>query len=308
MGLLDADRALAGGIRLGREKATAAASRVSERLGLSPLELAERVYRIATANMAQAVRRVSVKRGYDPRRYTLSSGGGVGALVSCALADEIGIDRILISQHPGIYSAFGLSVADLRMDYQRAKAAVACSSISSDDLSDWLRELARTAESDYERLGYDPRLVELEFSFDARYVGQGYELRVPIDASRDSRFDGAALAESFHRSHAGQYGHQFPTQEVEVLSFRLSAFQRREEGLLDYGMAKPVPSGHSRKITWHGQPLDCAVYDRATLVPGQKLPGPCFIMEQTSSTLVLPRWTAHVTRPGFLAISKVATA
>ncbi|MGE0800128.1 MAG: hydantoinase/oxoprolinase family protein [Lautropia sp.] len=306
LGVLDPQAVLPGGIRLDREAAIRAAAPLARGLGITPAELAGNVYRIATANMAQAVRRVSIKRGYDPRRYALLAGGGVGALIGCALAEEIGIDRIVVPQHPGIFSAFGLSVADLRTDQVRSGPAIRCRSIGADALEGWLSQLRSRADDELRRFDLDPDSAELRFTFDARYEGQGYELRVPID--RPAGCSGKELAAGFHDVHRASYGHAFPEQEVEILALRLGTFLRREHRLLGY---EPIAAGDDaqrREVLIGGRPADCPVLARDRLRPGVAVGGPCFVVEQTTATLVLPGWQLVLDETGVLRLDRGAAA
>ncbi|MGD9942013.1 MAG: hydantoinase/oxoprolinase family protein [Burkholderiaceae bacterium] len=307
LGILDAGRILPGGIRLDAARARAAAGPLCERLQLSPEQLADRVYRIAVSNMAQAVRRVSVKRGYDPRQYALLPAGGVGALVCCALAEELGIDRIVVPHHPGIFSAFGLCTSDLRMDYVRADGAQRCSEMSGAALKERLDDLKQRACVDFGQIGHDLDALTLSFSADARYIGQGYELRVPVAADAAlGDAGGRPLAEGFHELHRRQYGHHFPARDVEVLALRLSAIAPRPHALLNYPSGAPAESA-TRPVLCGGRSLDHVVLDRSSLREGFRADGPLIVVEQTTSLLVNAGWSAFVDEHAFLRLSRKVT-
>ncbi|MDH3704381.1 MAG: hydantoinase/oxoprolinase family protein, partial [Alphaproteobacteria bacterium] len=187
LGLLDPAVPLPGNIMLDPDRAATAAAPLCAQFELETVALAERVYRIAISNMAQALRRVSVKRGYDPRGYALLPCGGAGPLIAAPLAEEVGIDRVLIPPHPGIFSAYGLAVADVRIDYVRADGAVRMGALSTKDFQTRVAALQDRAEAEFGALGHAPGGLTLDFSVDVRYVGQGYELRVPIDPAEVDR-------------------------------------------------------------------------------------------------------------------------
>lgn len=302
LGLLDATEPLPGGIQLDAARSTAAASELSAALRLKPSELADRTYRIVTSKMAQAIRRISVKRGYDPREYALLPCGGVGGLVACAVAEELGIARIVVPHHPGIFSAFGLCKADLRMDYIQAISALRCDALTPDRLRYDLGALAQRAVQDFQRIGHDPQDVRLAFSADARYAGQGYEVRVEIDRDTVSVDAGKPIADSFHDAHQRQYGKSFPQHGVELMALRLTATLTRDHSLLTYA---PGTTGHARRaVRLGGEVVDYEVLDRASLPVGYIGDGPLLLAETTTTSLVAPGWRCQVLDNGLVEMSR----
>ncbi|MBT6275721.1 MAG: hydantoinase/oxoprolinase family protein, partial [Chromatiales bacterium] len=207
LGLLDPERPLPGDIRLAPALAIAAAQPLCEHFGLTPQDLAAQVYRIAVANMAQAMRRVSVTRGFDPRSFALLPCGGAGPLVATALADEVGVDAILLPPHPGILSAFGLAVADVRMDYVKADGAITVESDTCDDIANRLTALREDADTEFTQLGYDSGALGFQFTADVRYLGQGYELRVELAEADFSSSGLGAFLDRFHSHHEQHFGY-----------------------------------------------------------------------------------------------------
>jgi N-methylhydantoinase A len=304
LGLLDPDTALPGGITLRTDLSARAAGDLCGRLGLAPVALAERVYRIAIVNMAQALRRVSVKRGHDPRQFALLPCGGAGALIAGPLAIEMGMDQILIPPHPGIFSAYGLAVADVRIDYVRADGAVRTDSLSQAAFAARIEDLRGQAAKEFAALGYDPKALTLSFAVDARYVGQGYELRVPIEPEEVARDGVAAMVEKFHALHQQQYNHSFPKSRVEAISFRLTATHPRP------ALAHKIPAGGdceslgSRSIALPGLAASYAIYQRAALANGFAAEGPAILLEPTTSTPVPPGWRFQVVANGAIKLER----
>lgn len=304
LGLLDPATSLPGGIVLDAALSKGVAADLCGRLELSPIELAERVYRIAIVNMAQALRRVSVKRGYDPRQFALLPCGGAGALIAGPLAVEMGMDNILVPPHPGIFSAYGLAVADVRIDYVRADGAVRTDTMTEEEFAERIDDLHGRAMAEYSALGYDTNALALTFAIDARYVGQGYELRVPIDPEEVARDGIETLIERFHQMHEQQYNHAFRKSRVEAISFRLTAEHPRPALSHDVVGEGMTESTGSREIGLPGLTGSYAIYQRDELPQGFAGDGPAIIVETTTSTPVPPGWCFEVVGNGAIKLSR----
>ena len=303
LGLLDASTPLPGNITLRPDHAEAVASNLCQAFGLTPVELAERVYRIAIANMAQAVRRVSVQRGFDPRDYALLPCGGAGPLIAVALAAEVGMTRILVPPHPGIFSALGLAVADIRIDYVRADGATLLADLNTTQLSARVSDLSERAETEFTGLGYAASDLLLEFAVDIRYVGQGYELRTPFNPNEVS--DGPdKLITRFHEMHQRQYGHSFKASQGEAISFRLTARLPRGS-VLAASVSDDIPSeGSVRQISLLGKTGTYRTYQRDDLPADFSAVGPAVVVESTSSMPIPPDWHFEVRPGGAIIVSR----
>jgi N-methylhydantoinase A/oxoprolinase/acetone carboxylase beta subunit len=199
---LDPDAPLAGGIRLDAEAAREAVGRLAGELGLGVAECAAGIVRVANTEMVRALRVMTVERGVDPRGFALLAFGGAGPMHAAAIADELGITRILVPRASGVLSALGLAAADRRHDEARTVM------LRGDDLTaPALREAAGDAA---------------EVAFDVRYRGQSFELTL-----RDVEPDPATVADAFARAHEERYGYRDPEGEIEVVTVRRT---RREPG------------------------------------------------------------------------------
>lgn len=201
LGRLDADAPLAGGIRLDRERARRAVAGLAGELGIEPDACAEGIIRVANSEMVRALRVVSVQRGLDPRRFTLLAFGGAGPLHATGIADELGIDRILVPRSGGVFSALGLAAANRRRDSVRSVM------LAEADLDDrTLAELAGDAD---------------EVAWDIRYRGQSFELTVIDPAVEPGSPPGTdrlrALFEDLHRE---RYGYADPDAAIELVTVR----------------------------------------------------------------------------------------
>ena len=304
LGLLDPAKALPENIALRPELSQDAAAPLAASLDLTPVELAERVYRIVVANMAQALRRVSVNRGHDPRSFTLLACGGAGPLIAVALAAEIGMDKILIPPHPGIFSAYGLAIADVRIDYVRADGAVPTDTLSKPALQERVDGLRAQAMAEFTGLGYPADGLELRYFVDARYVGQGYELRVPFDPADIARDGIEAPVDNFHDLHANQYDHSFPGKRVEAISFRLTARHPRPALRPEAASAAAGDPIGVRTVQFNGKAAACDIYQRSNLPPGFTVQGPVIIVEPTTSTPVPANWRLTVQDNGAIMLTR----
>jgi len=195
LGRLDAGAGLAGGVSLNPDLALAAVTRLAADLGLTPIECAEGIVRVANAGMVRALRVVSVQRGLDPRDFALLAFGGAGPLHAAGVADELGMDTILVPSTGGVFSALGLATADRRRD------EVQTVMLAGDEIT---REalLALIGSSD-------------EAAWDLRYEGQSFELTV-----NDRSADPARLRELFECEHEERYGYRDPDAQIELVTVR----------------------------------------------------------------------------------------
>jgi N-methylhydantoinase A len=196
LGHLSADAPLAGDVALDAGAAHTAVERLAGRLGLDAQACAEGIVRVANAEMVRALRVMTVERGVDPRRFALLAFGGAGPLHAAAIADELGMTKILVPRASGVLSALGLAAADRRADAQRTVLG------HGEAGSDALRDEVRAT------LGGEP---EIELAWDLRYRGQSHELTVR---------GGDDLRARFEALHEERYGHRDPDGEVELVTVR----------------------------------------------------------------------------------------
>jgi N-methylhydantoinase A len=291
---------LAGGtVRLNRNKAEQALTPLAHALGLDLGAAAEGILRIAIENMAAGIRTVSVKRGRDPRSYALVAFGGAGPLHACALADWLGMSRVIVPPNPGVTSAYGLLLTDVRIDL-----------VHTDVQREDRLHLARIGEEFTElenritvRLGEEGIAAEatrLEQFADLRYAGQAYEIRVPLatataGSSLESRLRRAIT--TFHASHRDLYGYSYEGKElIELVNIGVTGL-----GLLPRPRVPESPTGgvdpHSalveRTQAYFSQArncVDCPVYDRSALHAANVVTGPAIIAQYDSTTVVDIGW------------------
>ncbi len=238
--------------------------------------------RFAIAQMAHALRLVSVRRGHDPRDFTFIAYGGAGPLHAAPLARELGITRVVIPPAPGNFSAFGMLLSEVRSDAVRTHVAL----LAPETLAPLLGELEKEAVGGIEEGSRDlavHRFCEL------RYVGQEHGLEMPLP---DGPIDDASMSRlraGFDRRSEEAYAFSL-TAPVEVVSVRVSVSAPAVPVRWDVAAARSDRVFGSRTIDLdaYGGRFTAAVLERAALVVGRPMHGPCVIEESTSTTLVLP--------------------
>jgi N-methylhydantoinase A len=301
LGRLPADVRLAGHVALDGERVRAHFAPFSAQLGCSPEEAALGILRVANAAMSRALRHISVERGYDPAEFALLSFGGAGGLHACALAESLGMQAILIPRFPGAFSALGLARADARREYVQALSASGPTDWAAPETGAGLAlryaELERAAERDMAAEGFAPGRWHGERLLDLRYVGQSFDLRVPLAGSGDL----PATIAAFHAAHRARYGHADPREPVEAVAVRLLAVGRAERLSLQTAIAEAPGEaiGESEVYCDRGWQR-AALYLRDHLAAGQEIRGPAVVVQSDATTLIEPGWHAVIDRSGNL--------
>jgi N-methylhydantoinase A len=307
LGLLRDGAILPGGIALSRSHAEAAAAALRETLEMDLLALAGAVYRIAIANMAEAIRSVTVRRGYDPRDYTLFACGGAGPMVAAPLAEELEISTVLVPPDPGVFSAFGLTASGLRMDFASAIEADGAAIANPADFDGVLQEMTAQADAAFADVGASELELQHSFTADVRYAGQGFELRVPLERAQCREAGAAYLAACFHDVHAQRYGHAFPEQRIEVTALRLTATSAPASAIAHWRSSPGAAAGADRAVWADGDEVQAAVIERAGIDPDAGTSGPALFAEPTTTTWVPPRWRARGDQFGLLHLEREGT-
>lgn len=305
---------LAGGrIALDRAKAERAIEALADELGLGLTEAADGILRIAIENMAAGIRTVSVKRGRDPRDYALVAFGGAGPLHACTLADWLGMKRVLIPPSPGVTSAYGLLLTDVRIDLVHTD-------VQREDRLDHERvseEIAGLEARVAERLaaeGFKGDTLALQHFVDMRYSAQAYEVRIPLARGENGRVSREALARAikdFHAAHHDLYGYSYEGRElVELVNVGvtgLGLLKRPQIPKAHAATRDPKSAGKGETAVWFPQSgsQKCPVYLREKLRAGNEIPGPAIIEQYDSTTVINPGWNSRVDPWGTLVLSKV---
>jgi len=312
LGRLDGGNFLGGGMSLDEIAARRVIGELARELGLSDREAAEGVITLINANMANAIRSRTVQKGIDPRNYTLVAFGGAGPLHGAEVADMLGVTEVIVPPHPGITSAVGLLISDLRYDAIRTSFQVSGAADLARINADFdvmAKELAGRFTAD----GIDLARVTFERRGDLRYVGQGYELRVTFP---DGILDEAALAkafEAFHEVHKREYGHHFADSAIEIVNLRLvgaASAATIAKPVLDgaRSLAAATVSSGNGTFRVDGKLADypTTFYRRDLLPVGERIPGPAIVLQMDTTTVVPPHFSFEADTAGNLMIRKEA--
>ncbi len=301
LGWLSPEGLLGGQMRLAREAAEQAMAAVARPLGLGLTEAAAGVLEIVNAQMARALRIVSLERGHDPREMVMVAFGGAGPMHAAALADDLGVREVIVPRHPGLFSAVGLLAADLRAD--RVQSVMRpIEAVEPGWLDRRFHGLDAEAQAAV-RDGDARRQVVVQRGLDLRYVGQSYELTVPAGA------DLAMVAEAFRARHADIYGYAPAREPIEVVNARVTAF----------GIMPPLPlweapsaprAAHGpqarRRAYLGGEWREVPVLRREALVPGDEVAGPAIVEEDDATTIVPAGWRCAAGEAGTLRLRRAA--
>jgi len=296
VGVLGADTVLGRDLTLDAAAARAAVERdVARPLGLSVEEAAAGIIALATTNMRGAIRVITVQKGLDPRDFALVAFGGAGPMHACAVAREASIPRVVVPPHPGITSAVGLLMADIR----HSMLASFIAPTAQADLGAAERLFEQLHDEAERRLlddGVPPAATVFRRSVDMRYLGQAYELTIPCDEPLDGE-DGAleALVRRFNETHERVYGHHSADEPTQLVNLRVEGVGHVPRGAWRERIAPRHEHDRRRQVYVHGEGwLDTPVLDRSRLLPGEEYPGP-LVVEQLDTTLWVP--PGDVARP-----------
>jgi N-methylhydantoinase A len=264
------------------EAAHGAIESLADEIGQTPRRTAAGVLDVANANMARALRVVSLERGHDPREFTLVAFGGAGPLHASALAAEVGVPRVFVPRGAGVLSALGLLVSDLTYDESVSRVRP-LSEVDPDGVAETVADLEARGR---DRLAdTDVASVRVERSLDLRYRGQSFDLSVPVDGERP---DLEAVCDRFHAAHERRYGSASPDEPLELVTVRV-----RVRGVVDPPTLDPpgrdgtlADAARETRSVWFGREHETTVYERAALPTGAEFDGPA-VVEGNESTLVV---------------------
>jgi N-methylhydantoinase A len=290
---------LGGRMQVRRDLALAAIGKLADELGLGLMDTAQGIVSVVTANMAKAIRVISVQRGHDPRNYVLMAFGGAGPLHAARLARELEIKRILVPRNPGILCAMGLLLTDLRADFA-ATRLMPLDTGALPEIEAAFATLTQRAEAWFAHELIAPDARRLTRTIDMRYAGQNYELAVPLPDGPITKATLDILARGFADAHKRMYGFLADGEAVQLVTFRIEATGLVSKAVLEKRpLAGDDASGaiRERRDVWFAESRDfisCPVYDRERLQPGNRFVGPAIVEQMDTTTVVLPGMTASV--------------
>lgn len=311
LGTLDPDRFLGSRITLDRAAAERAVDALAQKLGLDREKTAQGVLRIAESNMVGAIRAITVKRGLDPRSFTLLSYGGGGGFFAASVADELGIRSIVVPYAAATFSAWGIVTSDYREDNVRTMVrpfdSVAAGEIAATAATLGGENVARLGEH-----GFAPGDVTSHVRTDMRFAGQEYTVTVPVEDSwlDDPQLLLRELRGRFVAAHRRLYGHGEESAPLELVTVRVRSIAKVARPAFPSVPPGPVPDPVARRNTLFVTARarqSTPVFDREALRSGAIIPGPAIVEEWTTTTLVPAGWTVEVDSIGNLVMKSTRT-
>jgi N-methylhydantoinase A len=308
LGRINPERPIGGVLeRLDIEAARAAiAARIATPLGLPVLDAAEAVLKLANARMAGAIRLVSIERGHDPAKFAAMPFGGGGALHAGALMRDVGLGWALVPRFPGVTSALGCVVADMRHD----RVQTVCRLLSELDcptLEAEMRAVADKTEALLGRAGVSFERIDRQFEFDMLYLGQTHTVAVPLEMT--APLTHKRIQKAFDSAYLAAYGRLLEAIPVRVLNYRVAVTGRRPH--FDMSVFAPPRGGTlescqrgARTIRVDGADLTAPVYERLDLPEGAVIPGPAILEQPDSTVFIDPGLAGRIDRHGNVIIAR----
>jgi N-methylhydantoinase A len=275
---------------------------LGKQLRMNEIETALAMMEVADENMANAIRLKTIQRGLDPRKFSLVAFGGAGPLHACSVARKLEIPLVLIPPHPGVFSALGLLLADLKVDKVWTKA-YRSDTLNMEEINKGLRELKALALKELREQGFcgDPMLL---LSMSMRYLGQNYEQEVEVPDQEISQTFLEKVYDRFHEKHQENYGYEMRGEVIEISSFNATAYGAVEKPFyrIEEGKRKEDAQGKRSVYLSLGKQAEMPVYRRETLWPGFSTKGPAMVEEMDSTTFIDDRFDMEMDHFGILKI------
>mgnify|MGYP000246302131 CR=1 FL=1 len=282
---------------------------VGKPLGQTLDEAALGIIDVMNNNMIQEIEKESVRRGFDPREFSLFACGGAGALHACSVARELGMKHVIIPQNPGALCAVGLVNTDLMYDFSKTEMQLS-TKVKLDVLDEDYRMLEEEAESRLLADHMPEDKIVIQRVADCRYEGQGYEMRVPVIGGKVTEETIEKMKESFHQLHKKQFGRSFRKVAVEIVNIRVIGTGSIEDleavkipqGTGDISAAQVGEREVTFKVGDHPEHFATKVYDRSRFCAGDTIPGPAVINQMDTTIVIEPGCTGHVNDYGIIII------
>ena len=301
LGRIAATQFLGGAMSLDLDRTRAHIEKFAAQLGIPALQAADGILKVANAAMERAIKVISVERGFDTRDFTLVSFGGAGGLHAAFMAENLGIETILIPPNGGLLSAYGMLFADVVKDYSQTVLwrFETDSETVIEALNAGFDELLTRAENEMKPEGFTPDQLKIDRSLDMRYEGQSYELNIPYFTETAAYQQGTQeLVQEFHAAHDQRFGYARTNAPVEVVNLRLTA-----TGETDKPPIRPLPLVDAdpseafnvqNRVVFEGEALPTDFYRREALQPGNQIAGPAIVTEFSATTVIPPNFSAVV--------------
>jgi N-methylhydantoinase A len=298
-----------GSVPLSREKAVAVMQPIARALGRDMAGAVEAVMQVAVGSLYGELSNLAARQGVSVRDYALLPFGGAGPLLATRVADELGMDRVLVPARPGTLCSLGALLADVSKPFVRSIMREL--SQAAEALAQGLEALTGEARAWLDDEAPELRTRRMEASADMRYHGQSYEIDVELDTGWIERADMAAIAAAFHARHRAMFAHADEHAPIEIVDLRLTIVGETEKGDLREVMAAArgdlLPEARQREVVIDGHFVTVPVHDRLQLPAHCSFDGPAIVEQSDTTTVIGPGWAARVHPSGALVLERKAT-
>ncbi len=302
LGYLDSKNKLGGDIQIDYKSALKVMEEtIAKPLGIPVMEAADGILKIVNVKMEEAIKAISSRKGYDLRDFTLIAFGGAGPVHAGQVALNLGIPRVISPLVPGVTSAVGLLIADVKHDYIKSRLTP-LSTLDANEFKRIFDALCKQGEQDLKAEGFADADISIQYALDIRYQGQGYDLKVPLSEADIKQPNTQTIREKFNQLHERLYGHAANDGDAEIVNYRIESIGKLSpvKAISTDGEPQNTPATPSgRRNTYFaaaGGSVECNIYQRADLVFGNKIEGPAIIEQEDSTTVVFPEQHAVVDR------------
>ena len=300
LGRLGSGSKLGGWMKLNVKESENSLLKISKELSITPSQLAEGILSIINAKMADAIRTITVKKGIDPREFSLVAFGGAGSMHAVWLAAELEIDEIIVPNDPGTFSAWGMLQTDIRRDLT-VNFYNSFADLNEEKIKDAFNKLKEEAIDLLKIESVEDENMSFNLTADMRYVGQEYYVNVEIDKIIDLN----KINNDFHGTYKKQFGHSTPDGPLEFINLRLVAEGKiKKSNSLKSEKNLDKSKDSLRKITFDNKDFDTKVLDRSNVESKKKIDGPLIIEEETATTVIPPNYILEKDEFGNLIITK----
>ena len=300
LGRLGSGSKLGGWMKLNVKESENSLLKISKELSITPSQLAEGILSIINAKMADAIRTITVKKGIDPREFSLVAFGGAGSMHAVWLAAELEIDEIIVPNDPGTFSAWGMLQTDIRRDLT-VNFYNSFADLNEEKIKDAFNKLKEEAIDLLKIESVEDENMSFNLTADMRYIGQEYYVNVEIDKIIDL----SKINDDFHKTYKKQFGHSTPDGPLEFINLRLVAEGKiKKSNSLKSEKNLDKSKDSLRKITFDNKDFDTKVLDRSNVEIKKKIDGPLIIEEETATTVIPPNYILEKDEFGNLIITK----
>lgn len=295
LGIINPDQFLGGEMKLNLQAAETALGALAERIGLTPLETAAAIIDVATSNMEAQFLPLMAQHGVDPSQFTLVPYGGAGPTHAFLFAQQVGIPQVLVPLIPGVLSAIGCLIADLRSDFVRT-VNLSLADTNDELLTAVYSDLVEQARAWLAEQNADTVSTSVVYSADMRYLGQSFEIPVFIPYSGDG-VHLPDVEQKFHQQYEKVYRHNDPSSAVEIINCRVQIIGETRTANINFkqNASGAVSSSAATRQVWiDGAHIDVSVYQRGDLKPDQELSVPCIVEQYDTTIYVPPGFRVHI--------------